>query len=91
MKKIKSINISPEILSPINNVGYEEIFRLVQKSTITYDDDSIYTDTVSTKYFRQVDESLAAKEGVVKFTTLNTDTFNFDVKYLEPIKTNSVI
>jgi len=91
MKKVKSINISPEILSPINNVGYEEIFRLVQKSTITYDDDSVYTDTVSAKYFRLVDESLAGKEGVIKFTTLNTDTFNFDVKYLEPIKTNSVI
>jgi len=87
MKKIKSISLTPEILGPVNKEGCEEIFQLVQGSIIIYEDDSVSKgNIVSTKYFRQVDESFAEKEGVVKFTNLNPDTFDFDIKYLQPIK-----
>lgn len=88
MKKIKEIKLTPEILStPLSINGSEEIYQIAQGSMIVYEDDSVSKgDRTSTKYYRAVDESRSNEEGIIKFTFLDHNTFEFGVKYLEPIK-----
>ena len=88
MKKIKEISLTPEILSPL--AGHNDIYQLVQGSIIIYDDNSTSKGNVtSTKYFKQVDDTQAGQQGIIKFNYFDTETFEINEKYLEPIKVSS--